>query len=737
VITAYNRAETKETRAGKIRRFFSTLVILFFFFSSLFIATFAHAQETKDPIIVNGDKVEYLYEQKKVVGVNNIVITYKDVKLTCDMIVVHMETKEAEAEGNVVLTQKGSIFRGEKVHYNFETQKGTIIEAEARREPWYAKGETASKVADKEYLFDRGHITTCNLPYPHYRIQARRIKIFIDDKVEAYHVFVFVGKCPIFYFPYYIHPLKDKRPRVTIVPGRNSKWGYFLLTAWRYYFHEWSRGYVHLDWREKKGFAEGIDYKYKLGYFGKGLARFYYTKEGEHLITTEENETGQSIGDDRWRFQLRHKWQMDKDTTAIGEFHKLSDKLFIKDYFFNEEFEEDEQPETYFSIIRTRPKYNLTLFFRKRMHDFFTVTEKLPEMAMDVKNQRLRDTDFYYKSTTSFVMLQKRFEDSILNPNLKANRFDTSHELSYLTKVFGFLTFNPFVNIRETWYSEDAMDKKNKLRHVYTLGTNFSTKFYRVFPVQTDLLGLDINSLKHIITPSLTYSYRPTPNIKSAGLKQFDEVDEVSYHHGVSLEIVNRLQTKRGDTIVNLARFTTSSQLFLRPEGNKTLDDVKFDLELNPYPWLVIDVDSAYSPKRGKIETVNADIVAKKEDLWRLGFGYRFEEGTLDNSNSQITADASYRLSPKWKLKAYHRYKKDPERNSFEIEEQNYAIERDLHCWLAELNYQFKQTDGLEVDEEHRFWLVMRLKAFPGLPFKMFSASFSAPRAGVRTEDSD
>lgn len=710
---------------------FSLFVIL-----SFIINKPVDAQEEKEPIIVNGDKVEYLYDQKKVVGVNNVVITYKDLLITCDKIAVDMQNKEAIAEGNVVMTQKDSVVRGEKVHYSFETEKGTIIQAEVRREPWYGKGESGSKVDKEEFAIDRGYLTTCDLPHPHYRIQARRVKLFVDDRVEAHHVIFFLGELPVFYFPLYIHPLADKRPRVTIVPGRNSRWGYYVLTAWRYYLHEWSRGYIHIDWREKKGFAEGLDYKYKLGYFGKGLARFYYTRES-HVTTGEETETGQSVGEDRWRIQLRHKWQVDKDTLAMGEFHKLSDKLFIKDYFFLDEYDNESQPITYFSLIRTKPNYNLSMYFRVRTQDFFTEVEKLPELKMDVKSQRLRETNFYYKSTNSFALLQKKYEDTIYErEKLRAGRFDTDHEMSYLANLFGFLTFNPYAGIKETWYSEDAHGNKNELRYVYTLGTRFSTKFYRVFQAQTDALGLDINDLKHIITPSIDYRYTPTPNIKAADLKQFDEVDSIASHHGIALSVVNRLQTKRGNDkeIVNLARFETSTEVLIKPENGKSLDDVRLDLELTPYSWLRIDADTTYDPKELNIKTVNTDIVAEKKDLWRVGLGYRFEDGRLQGTSNQVTADFFYKISPKWNIKAYHRYKKNPDRNNFELEEQNYAIERDLHCWLAEFNYQLKKTDGLEVDLEHRVWLVMRIKAFPEIPFRMFSTKYSGPRAGVSSE---
>ncbi len=728
---------------GRWKRIAKTLFYLVLVFVYILPQDRLYAQEEKkEPIIVNGDQVEYLYEEKKIVGINNVSIAYKDVVLTCDKIIVQMDTREAIAEGHVVLAQGKSKFKGHKIHYNFNTKKGTIVEAEVTSPPWYGKGKEASKTDEKDYIIEQGYLTTCNLPQPHYRISARTIKLYVGDRVEAYHVVVKLGKIPVFYFPYYVHILHDKRPRVTVVPGRNSIWGYYVLTAWRYYFHEWSRGYVHVDWREEKGIGVGLDYKYKLGYFGKGLARFYYIDE-DHVRTLEEESTQQDAGDDRWRIQLRHKWQVDEDTVAVGEFHKVSDELFIKDYYFNEEYVVDPQPETFFSMIRTKRDYNLSLYFRVRTQGFYTVVERLPELALRVKSQRLRDTDFYYKSTTTYSMLQKKFDKVLYRPKLKANRFDTAHEISYIKKLFKFLSFNPYIGINETFYSEDAYGNSYELRNVVTLGTALSTKFYKVYPFTTDAWGLEINKLKHIVTPRIEYKYVSTPNIKEADLKRFDRVDGLASEHGVEVEIVNRLLTKtKNGAEVNLFRFTTTSGVLFKRRVivaderdddiviSNFFDDFRMDLIARPYPWLAILMDSRYSNERRSFDTINFDAVAFQEDRWKVGLGFRFEDDHLDGSSSQITTEGRYRISPKWKVKCYYRFKKETYEDSFKLQEQNYGIERDLHCWLAELNYQLKQTDGLEVNNEHRLWLVMRLKAFPDLPIKMFSTKYSPPSPG-------
>ena len=706
-------------------------------------------EEIKEPIIVKGDRVEYLYEQKKVVGVNNVVITYKDITLVCDQIEVDMARRIGLAEGNVTLIQADTIIKGETVSYDFDAERGTIVKAEVRSKPWYGKGQEASKVGDEAYLMQRSYLTTCELDRPHYRIQARDVRIFLDDRVEAKHVTAYIGRWPVFYFPYYYHPLKDKRPRVTIVPGRDDKWGYYALTAWRYYFHEWSRGYVHVDWREKKGLAGGIDYKYKLGYFGKGLARFYYVDEEDHMTTEEEFTKDLGSEDNRWRCHLRHKWRVDEDTLAVGEYHKISDGLFLKDYFYKEEYEYLQQPETYLSIVKTMPEYTLSAYARKRIHSFFTVTEKLPELKLDIKNQRLcPEASFYYSSSTAFTNFAKQFSNDA-DEDLKVNRFNTYQRFSYPFKVSGALNLNPYIASRLTWYSEDGLGHMNEYRLMPTLGIESSIRFYKLFLYETDFLNLDIHSLRHLVQPSIHYTYTPSPNLSRLDLKQFDSIDGLGRDHRIILQLENKLQSKRGPKreVFDLVRFIVRTDYLMDMkdpddpdkdihENMTRLSDFNFDLEIKPYSWLFLKSDSRWDYTRGKFESFNTDLVATYGDKWSFSFGHRFEDSPGLGETNQFVTDTSYQVSPKWEFSMYHRLKKNYDSNKYKLEERSYTVSRDLHCWIADFTYNIREHAEItsETETDHRIWLVMRLKAFPDMPVKLFSATHSRPRPGSRSQ---
>ncbi|MBU4376232.1 MAG: LPS export ABC transporter periplasmic protein LptC, partial [Candidatus Omnitrophica bacterium] len=449
------------------------------------------SEERATPIVVNGDKVQYDYAEKTVSGTGNVSITYKGIKLTCDSIVINVDEKEGVAEGNVTLYQEGNTFTSDKVVYNFATQKGELINGAMKMPPWYGEAKLIQKTGDKLYQLNRSYVTTCDLAEPHYRIEAKTIKVYLGERVTMWNAFFLLGNVPVMYIPYYNHPLKDNMPQMDIVPGYDKEWGAYALTSWRYFFHPDSKGHINLDYRSKRGLGEGADYSYKLDKFGTGYARFYYTHDREPPDAAKK---------DRWRAQWRHRWQVDQNSLMTAEYHKLSDKDLIKDFFYKEEYEVDEEPPTYLSYVGAKDNYSFEILADKRINRFFTVTEKLPEAKMKIAKLKLFNfMNLYYQDSSSVARLNKNFADdlpgSASNNDYQATRIDSYNELSYPFRVLGFLNLNPFVGIRETYYSENPLDEKNIVRNMFTSGAELYARFYKIYDMETNWLGLDIHDI--------------------------------------------------------------------------------------------------------------------------------------------------------------------------------------------------------------------------------------------------
>ncbi|GAF69017.1 unnamed protein product, partial [marine sediment metagenome] len=498
------------------------------------------------------------------------------------------DTKEGVAEGNIVLYQEDSILTGDKCEYNFDRQTGQIYKAGFISQMVYGRAPQAVKEGPKKVTMRKGHMTTCELDHPHYRMHAKTATIFLDDKVVMKHIIVYLFELPIFYLPYYSYALKPDRPKVVVTPGKDKDWGQFVLTAWRYEFNQDFKGILNLDYRVKRDFASGFDHYYNTRRFGEGFVKTYYMNERK--LETKNLWKQPRITHERERYMIhqRHSWDVDRDTDLRFEYWGLSDTEFLKDYFYRKEYEREPTPETYLSIIRTRPKYTASFLGKRRFNKIFERVEYQPELKLDVPSLRIggEDSRLYWSSDNSFANLSRKYAHPS-NLDEDTVRFDTYNKLSRPFKL-GFLHFTPYVAGRETYYTKDKYGEHGDwFRGAFYTGVGVETKFYRIFDVNTDIWEMDINRLRHLITPRVGYGYIHRPTIASEKLVQFDGLDSISRLNQFTFSLENKLQTKREvageDGVdfqsVDLARLTISTSYNYRHPAGSKFSNINFDFE--------------------------------------------------------------------------------------------------------------------------------------------------------------
>jgi hypothetical protein len=470
-----------------------------------------------------------------------------------------------------------------------------------------------------------------------------------------------------------------------------------------------------LDYRSKKGLAAGINPYYSIKGLGKGSAKVYYALEDKRL-TFEDNGQDRT----RYRWQARHKWDVGKgtDTTGVLEFNKFSDKDMLKDYFYKE-YEEFQDPNdyNYISLVTAKPDYTLQFLLRKRFDKFYSVVERLPEFNIDIKNHRMsKKFPVYYKGNASAVYLNETFANTDPSQkDLNTTRVDTYNQVSYAAKILKFWYCTPYIGTEQTYYSRNRWGDTNLVRGVLKAGIDNSTKFYKVYNVDSCFLGMEIHKLRHIITPTAAYYYTHQPTISPDNLNQFDVIDSVDTANGIILSLENKLQTKRlagkDWQSVDIARFIVSTDFAFRLKKdifnikNDKFKTVDFKLDLIPYPWLYSLSTWSVNTKKYNVQTANVDIVGNGGDKWAVGMGLDYENSdNVDQSN--LTLGAFYKINEKWKARIYERY-------SFEkaaFQESEFTIYRDLHCWLGEVTYNWRNGGGQSL------WFALRLKAFPDYP---------------------
>lgn len=712
---------------------------------SLFLRVDLYAKSNKEPVIINGDQVEYSTDAREATAVGNVEVKSGGAILTCQKITVNTETKDCLAEGGARIVDKNGVIEGEKITYNFLTKTGVILNADFRSNPYFGKTRKVVKVNENEFVCFNGYATTCSLNHPHYRISSKKINFFPKDKIQTKEDIFFLGAAPLLYLPQYNHSLRDPLMHVQVMPGKKKEWGPYVLSAWRYNLTEGVNGRIYADYREKLGVAEGFGLNYQTQEYGRGDFKYYYTQERSRLF-----REGQAAEFQRYLIRLRHKWDIDKKTNLIAEYYKIVDSKraiygneynFLKDYFYRE-YEKDAQPKSYLLAAHNFNYSSLNLLIQKRTNRWYDpgYVEKLPEITYSLPSYRMWDGGSLYFDDNSSLGNYNEKNTSTSTPatnsataDTHVNRLDTTNKLSLPMKI-AFLQLKPFMSDRETFYSEDVNGSSVPPRTIFYTGADLSTKFYRFFNLQSNLLKLDLNGLRHIITPIISYTYNHEPTISNSRLRQIDDVDSVTQNNSATLELSNKLQTKRKGLSVDLVDFKITSNYLFKPKTGvkrgSNLSDILFKLKVLPYSWMRFDGDATLNRSVSRSDsgyntfsTVNYDLDFDFAQERSFGIGQRYER----KGSNQFTSDLKWRVSPKWKFSAYERFEigHDPTLKRG-LREQEYTITRDLHCWTADVTYNVKRGSGVTI------WFILRLKAFPEMEFN-FNQTYNAPKPGSQS----
>ena len=521
---------------------------------------------------------------------------------------------------------------------------------------------------------------------------------------------------PVLWIPYYVQYLYDlDRFPVQVIPGKNSEWGFFALSRWRYHLIDspelTSKGTIHADYREKRGFGVGVDNSYRSQTLGRGILRTYYTQDDNPPAEAED-------GEDRYRASWRHQAKLAKDTTLVAELNKLSDPTIIKDFFFREEYEKEAFPDNYVSIITAKPEYTLSLLVRERMDDFFSVVERSPEVRFDTQHKQFQDTRFYLRQESQFSHLKKQFANIPDGAGLDAVRYDNNWTLTYAGRV-GDLSVVPHIGTRQTYYSRDLPGDNDVFRGIFDGGVDMNMRFFKTYDFYTRAFGLDYNQIRHIFAPSASYNYRPNPTVSRTVLQQFDALDALDKQHFIRFSLDNKFQTKehvgKDKTKLKAREIARIIPFFDMDYHEDRIQNVGIDVELRPYSWMGIESDATYDTVTRDFLTVNADFY-----LTRGPFSFSLGQRYLRNESSQTTAGIDWQIRPDLHLKVYERFEfEDKENQEFEL-----TLSKTIDCVILDFTYNHQP-------DEEQFYFALRLTAFPEAAIG-YSQSYGRPKSSPR-----
>jgi len=484
----------------------------------------------QDSLFYTADNAEYDYLDEKIFLFGSAGIRYQDSTIASDSLLLNLKKDQAFSFGKTVLKDGDQILIGREVYYDINTQMGMMSDGISKLDKGYYYGAEIRKVDKDIYDVDNGRFTTCDGVEPDFWFWAKQLRLFRGDKIVGKPVVMYVNHFPVFYFPYLTFPIKRGRHAGFLMPepGYNSFDGKIIRNIAYYYpIADYADITAALDLMEKTGWRSSLS--------GQYLKRYAYS--GSFDMTYQQRYQGELSNNDYAIRATHHHELADKAAFDVNIDYVSSKRIWEGSDNVNESLAQ---------------QVTSTLSYRKPIgSSFFNVGSTYTQ---DLQNDRVNVTlpsasyrlasrplyEFFWNSddvskdnwwtnigsnyniqlTHSGLISEKDFSfgdiiwDNSSDPTdttgiamLNQHNIGIRHNggLSYSWKMLGWLNLAHGISYQEAWFDRDKDGKKWVRGNHYSLNSSANFNIYGIRNFQTSR----IKSIRHLINPSLSFSYAP------------------------------------------------------------------------------------------------------------------------------------------------------------------------------------------------------------------------------------
>ena len=468
------------------------------------------------------------------------------IQMSLDSSLVHA-TGTADTTGNVdgkpVFTMGQDTYESDTMSFNFKTKKGFINSVYTEQQDGFLSSEQSKRDSSGVLYLQHGRYTTCDQEHPDFYIALSRAKVRPGKDVVFGPAYLVVADVPLpLAIPYGFFPFTKSYSSGFIMPsyGDESSRGFYLRDG-GYYFamsDKWDLKllgeiYTKGSW----GVSVASNYRKRYRYSGSFFFSYQNTKNGDKGMPDYSEQTS---------FKLQ--WSHRQDSKA-NPFTSLSASVnFATTDYERNNLNSMYNPQSYTQSLRTSSvswsstfsSLGLTLSgtanLSQNMLDS-TISLTLPDLNISVsrfypfKRKHMAGKERWYEKISMSYTGQLRNsidtkEDLLFKSNLIKdwrNGFQHNIPIQANFTLFNYININPSFNFTDRMYTNKVMQswdegaqeaRRDTLYGFYNvydwnLSLSASTKLYGFWVPSKKIFGDKIQAIRHVITPSLTFSYAP------------------------------------------------------------------------------------------------------------------------------------------------------------------------------------------------------------------------------------
>ena len=485
----------------------------------------------------------------------NSEVKYENMDLKSDKIRMNLDSSLVHATGSPDSTEKSGIkgrpvfvmgadnYDTDTIAFNFKTKKGLVQNALTKQEDGFLRSKLSKRTATGDVYLAHGRYTTCDKEHPDLYISLSRAKVRPGKDVVFGPAYIVVADVPLpFAIPYGFFPFTKSYSSGFIMPS---------------YGDEQNRGFYLRDGGYYFAISDKMDLKligeiYTKGSWGLTATSNYrkrYKYNGSFLFSYQDTRTGdKGMPDYAKQTSFKLQWSHRQDAKA-NPFMSLSASVnFATSSYERNNLTSMYNPQSLTQSTRTSSVNWSTTFssigmtlsstanLSQNMRDS-TISMTLPDLNISIsrfypfrRKHAAGDERWYEKIAMSYT---GQFSNSINTKENKLmhsslikdwrNGFQHNIPISANFTLFKYINLNPSFNFTDRMYTNKVTKSWNErtqtevadttygFHNVYNwnLSLSASTKIYGFWKPNRKLFGDKVQAIRHVITPTVSFSYAP------------------------------------------------------------------------------------------------------------------------------------------------------------------------------------------------------------------------------------
>ena len=502
--------------------------------------------EAKDSIVFDyGKSRAHLYGDSKV-NYQNLELDADEIDISIDSSLVYAAGRKDSTgviQGKPLFKQGSDEYEPDKIAYNFKTRKAFVTNVYTQEGEGFMQTIDGKRDSSGVMYIRHGKYTTCDAEHPHFYLSLSRAKMHPGKNVIFGPAHLVVEDVPLpIAIPYGFFPFKQKYSSGFIMPtyGDEMNRGFYLRDG-GYYFaiNDYVDVKLLADLYTKGSWSLSAQstYRRRYKYNGNLYISYQYTHEGEKNFPDEVTSKSFKV---TWSHRMDAKANPTQSFSASVNFATSSYERNNLTSMYNPESYTQSTRTSSLSYSKSFPNIGLNLSgsfnLSQNMRDS-SISVTLPNLTVSLnrfypfKRKKMVGKERWYEkiamSYTGNLSNSINTKENLLFKSslIKDWRNGMRHQIpiSASFSIFKYINITPSFNFTDRMYSHKVMqswDQDNQrvnrdtiygFYNVYNFSMSVSanTKIYGMFYPMPWAGGKKIYAIRHVLTPTVSFSYAP------------------------------------------------------------------------------------------------------------------------------------------------------------------------------------------------------------------------------------